>query len=504
MKFTGRRLLSFLFIFCSGVVLLSGQDADSRKTEREIKVEDQFVQVKLLEISGKTDQAIKLLDTIRRTNPNNGTIYFELAKLYYSKKDWEQTEANLSQAKKAQPTQTAFVEFEVEYLLSQNRRSEATMALQGLIDLKPSDINYYRNLIDVQKQDKHYADALATIQKMEANLGSTEETSRQKAEILVLDGKAKEAVQVLDGLAAKNPNSTSILKRIVSILQAENLGKETQPYLQKILDIDPHDSDAKLGLLLLTNKNIKEDEKLITLYPLIKNPNINIDAKIVELMPFLEKQMATDDSLLNNQLIDVGDMLTLAHPNEAKAHAFYADVLKNSGNITAAIRQYERTLELNKNIFSVWEQLMYCLNATEDFDKLDILANEAMDYFPNAAISYCFAAKAALKKNNYKKMASLLDEAQLISAGNPIIETRIWTIRAESELQQKNLVKATENIQQALTASQNQSADAWEVNGDIALAKNQPKEAISLWKKALQFGGNKSRIEQKLATIKNP
>lgn len=504
MNFTINRFLTLLIIFYISTAVVQGQLPDNRKTEREIKIEDQFVQAKFLEISGKTDEAIKLLDTIRRASPENATIYFELAKLYYLNNDWTLTETNISQAKKIQPKKPVFREFEIEYFLAQNRTDEAISSLNYLLTLQPQNQNYYRELINIQKKNGRYSDALNTLNLKEKNLGSSDETTLMKAEILTLDGQINEAVIILKELASRNPQNTIYLKRIVNLLHTYGKIKEMEPYLKNILEIDPNDNDAKLGLILLSNSNLNEDEKLVTLYPLVKNSEIQIDIKIKELLPYLQKQALTEDSILNSQLIDITDVLVIAHPNEAKAHAIYADVLKNSGNIKAAIRQYTRTLELNKNIYAVWEQLMFCLNATEDYDKLDDIANEAIDYFPNQPLSYCFAAKAAQEKGNIKKSMSLLDDALLISAGNKEIESHVWVIKGEIALIQKNINQASEYVQNALNTSNQQNGDAWELKGDIAYTKDLPKEAANFWEKAIQSGGNKTRLLTKLKTLKTP
>jgi len=499
-----RRFLTFVAVYGIGITFIYAQSPDNRMTEREIKVEDQFVKAKLLEISGKTDDAIKLLDSIRRSNADNGTIYFELAKLHYTKHDWNLTESNINQAIKTEPGNLSFKEFEMEYFLSQSRVDEAKNVLNQLIAMKPERADYYWQLTDIEEREGQYPEALNTIALMEKNLGWRIEIFLKKADILAKYGKLDDAVSTLNDLAIKFPDNTTYLKRIVKMLQAQNRSADTEPYFKRILDINPNDAEAKIGLILLSNKSLKPDDRLSTLYPLVKNENVPIDIKIKELIPFLQKQAVTGDTTFNNQLISISDLLVNIHPNEAKAHAFYGDVLKNTGNITAAIRQYERTLELNKNIYPVWEQLMFCLNTVEDYDKLNLTANNAIDYFPNQALSYCFAAKAAQEKGNSKKTNSLLDDALLISAGNPEIESIVWVIKAEGELKQKRLDIALEYTQMALKISNDENADAWEVKGDIARAKSQPKEATTYWKKALDKGGNQARISSKLKSIKNP
>lgn len=502
MNFTYLRLLALMIVCSSGSFTVSAQRTNERITEREIKTEDQFVQAKLYEISGKKDDAIKLMDTIRRSVPDNATVYFELARLYYLKNDWIQTESNLDKAKKLQPQNTVFREFEAEYYLSQNRKDEAILTFENLLVLNPKNDYYYWQFTDILIQSQKYSQALNVLDQMEANLGWSSRIQLKKSDILAMNQKPDEAIRLLNDLTIRFPANTSYLKKITVLLHTNGRDKEAGTYFQKILDINPNDTDAKLGLILLSAKSPNADDKLITLYPLFKNPEIPVDAKIRELMPYVEKQMQGNDSTLNNQLIDICDNLIIVHPNEAKAHAVFADVLKNSGNTTAAIRQYERTLELNKNIYAVWEQLMFCLNTVEDYDKLDIIAGEAMDYFPNQALSYCFAAKSAQERGNIKKTGSLLDDALLISAGNVVIESRVWLIKAEGAMKQKDLTTASDYIQKSLTVSNQLNGDAWELKGDIAKARNIPKEAASYWQKAIETGGNSSRINQKLNSLK--
>ena len=74
---------------------------------------------------------------------------------------------------------------------------------------------------------------------------------------------------------------------------------------------------------------------------------------------------------------------------------------------------------------------MFCLVDLRDYKRLDEVASEAIDFFPNNALSYCFGAKAAFENNNAKKAMSLLDDAELISGGNPDILSRIYVIKSE-------------------------------------------------------------------------
>ncbi len=282
------------------------------------------------------------------------------------------------------------------------------------------------------------------------------------------------------------------------MLHSNDKVKEAEPYLRRILAIDPNDSDAKLGLVLLSNKSVSKEDYLVTLMPLVSNPDAPIDIKIKELIPHVQKHADTRDTILGKQLIDLCDKLVIAHPNDAKAHAIYGDVLMNNDDVTAAIRQYEKTLSLNNRNFMVWEQLMFGLEMVENYDQLTKISTEAIDLFPNQAISYYFNGKALAAKNDFKKAMSSLDEASLISAGKVSIESRVQTVKGEIYLKQKNYAKAMESADQAITLSSQKNSMAYELKGDIYKEQNDLKKAAVAWQMARDLGNSSVRLAEKL------
>ncbi len=488
-------------LFCFPNQLFS-QAEDLRMSEKEIKVEDRFVKAKLLIFSDKKDDAIKLLDSIRREAPEKAMVYFELAKLYFDKKDFNQAESNLKSALKLDGSNDYFKAFEIELLDKAGRSDEAIALLKTQLNIQNKRNELYDKLVALQVKKQDTDGAIKTLQTKEKNLGWSTQNSLKIAELYETSGNLPQALTTLEQITSKYPNDTKYLKLIISMLHANDKVMDTEPYFHRILAIQPNDQDAKLGLILINNKKGNAEDKLVTLQPLVSNPDAPLDMKIKELLPYLVKQSESEDTILSKQLIYLGDKLTLAHPNEAKAHALYGDVLKNSGNTLAATRQYEKTLTLNKNIFSVWEQLMFCLTDLKDYKRLDEVSSEAIDFFPNNAISYCFGAKAAFENGNAKKANSLLDDAELISGGNADILSRIYVIKAETMIKNKDYQGATEWIQKSLEISKEKNGDAWELKGDIAMATQDIKNAKTYWEKSLQNNGNIQRIKSKLNGIK--
>ncbi len=493
-------LLFTLMLFC---VKLTGQVEDSRKSEEEIQVEDRFVHAKLLALAGKKSEAIKLLDTLRRASPTVSAIYFELAKLHRDAKAYNLAENSLATAVKLEPDQMWYRIFEVSFDIELGRVAEAIQVLRHLSKLYPQNPDFYDQIVQLQVKNNSFNEALSTLEMKEKNMGFAEGTTLKKAEILDLSGKPTEAIAVIQTLVQKFPGEKKYLRLIAKILHSNDMVAEAEPYLRKILEIDATDTDAKLGLLLLSNAAVSAENYLVTLTPLIDNKEAPIDMKIKALLPHVQRHAQTGDTLLGSQLITLCDKLVIAHPSDAKSHAIYGDVLKNNGNTTAAIRQYEKTLTLNKKNFLVWEQLMFCLDVVENYDRLLTISNEAIDLFPNQAISYFFAGKAWIKKQDFKKAFSMLEEASLVSAGSPDIACQVLIAKAEIAVFHQEWEKANTLTDQALQLSEGKFARAAEIKGDLYKEKGDLKNAGLYWRKAQELGSKSVELNKKIESLKS-
>jgi tetratricopeptide (TPR) repeat protein len=501
---SARQICIFAISLCIGKTALPAQvnvTDIADVTERTIKKEDRFINAKLLSVSGKKQEAIKLLDTLRKENPGDAAIYFELAKLYRDLKDIQQTETYLSDAVRLAPENIPVRVMEAELEEAQGRYNDALKVLVKICLMAPKNPLYYQWKTDLHLKNKDVPGALQALNDEELQIGFREKTVLRKAEILEKAGKLSEAIKILETLNERFPGEKKYLRSIVNYLHANNNVSETTPYLKRILILDPNDADAKLGLILLENKKLSKGDYLTTLTPLINNPEVSVDIKIKELLPFISEQSFSGDTNLVRPMISLCDQLVQVHPKEAKAHAIYADILKNSGNLEAAVRQYDKTLELSRKNFLVWEQLLFCLYNLNDTEQLLARSLEVMDFFPNQPIPYWFAAEAYISLQMTEKAKAMLEEGSLIAAGNPEIESRIFMSKAKIAFLKNDLNGAEVAALESYRISSGRNNMASELLGDIYFEKKQSDLAKQYWKSALETGGSRLRIESKLNKI---
>lgn len=485
-----------LSIMCVGILSIHAQDL--RKTEEEIAIEDKFVAAKLLDVVGKKDEAIKVLDTLRKKYPSLAMIHFELAKLHFEKRDFPQCELSISNAIKIEPNNIHLRYFEVEYYKNTGNYPKALHSLQLLTKLEPQSPKPHDEIIHIHISSNDYKAALQSAELKEKSLGTNEKTTLQKVEILDKLKRWKESVKLLESLAIKYPKEKKYLWSIVDLYKSNDALFQSETYLQRILAIDPNDYDAKISLALINSPKSGDEERLLLLRPLMEQQDVSIDTKLAQLMPFVQQQAKDNTTSIEKSLQDIGQLLVNIHPKEAKAHALYADILKNSGNFDSAILQYLKTLQLHKSNYLVWEQLMYSYDIVGNYEQLGQIANECIDYFPNNPMAFIFLAKAKIKNTDFRSASALLEEAIFISGDEPNIVSRVKTMYAMIAVHNKDFSKADQLISEALSLSNDTNYDAWEIKGDIALIKNDKPNAFKHWKKSAELGNMSMALKNKL------
>ena len=183
----------------------------------------------------------------------------------------------------------------------------------------------------------------------------------------------------------------------------QRIGKneKAKEIFQKILILDPKDAQANIALASSNNREESNAIFLSTLKPIFQQEDVDIDLKIKEMIPYIQKVANTGNKKLADAVIELAQILTDVHPNNAKSFSVYGDLLNHSERPKEALVKYMQTLKLDNSVFTVWEQVMYLNLELNDFDALLKTSNEALDLFPNKAKAYYLNGIANSEKRNY-------------------------------------------------------------------------------------------------------
>src|SRR5690606_4688683 len=149
----------------------------------------------------------------------------------------------------------------------------------------------------------------------------------KKIEIYESTGNINQALLEVDKWLQKSPRHLDFLKIGADIAQSKGMTEKAKFYYEQILKLEPTDLNAQIIMMDNENGKMNTSAFLLSLIPLLHNKDIQVDVKIKEILPFVEEHAASPSVEWQEALLQVGESIANTHPNEAKAHSVYADIL---------------------------------------------------------------------------------------------------------------------------------------------------------------------------------
>lgn len=477
---------TLLLIIMMITIAVQGQQAGSEKPE--VDPYAKFIDAKKLALTGQPEKAITAFEAIYKSDRLNDAVAFELAKLYEAKGDVLLSRKYIESALRNSPQNIYYNDFYTSFLFKTEEFEKVEAPLEILLTKYPDDLRYLDMGIDAAISLKNKKLGEAYLARLSQQYGKSEKALTRIFEYYDQTKDPRAEASLLE-ITDRFSTNKSYLKMLASWYAKENKRDKSIEAYRKVLQLDPNDTDANLVVLETSNKTEEQGLAYVrSLMPLIKNTSIDLDAKIKELMPFLKEVAQNKDSSLITALKEIGENLTLAHPREAKAHAFYADALLNAGLTSNAVKQYEKTLELNDTNFDIWEQLMNLYIQRADYQKFESVAYKAYDLFPNKPMAYFFYGKALISNNKAQDALEISDEGLMVSSGNGLFISKLETIKAEAFLSQKKTDQAKLSIDKAMESSNKQNPIAFKLLGDYLEQTGDHAEAVKAWQTASNMG----------------
>jgi tetratricopeptide (TPR) repeat protein len=492
------KYIQFIVLF-SFSFLMHGQEITTETVSKESK----FIEAKREILIGRYDKGIEILQKLYEEERTNGEVAFELAKAHKAMDQPTMVEKFATTAIKNDPDNLWYQLWYGDYMMEVNRPETAIGAFQKMVEIDPRDPQNYDRLAKAYILVKNYSKAAETYDKMEEVVGSTVDIIMNKFRTYDLMGDYERSVSEIKRLTHKYPVVEDYWLILAQVeLKAGNQEKAEAAY-KKVLEINPNNSEANLAMLGQGTELENENAYLRSLLPIINNPSIGIDAKVKELLPYVENLAQGKNIELQDALLEAGDRLVQTHNNEAKATALFGDILYNTGNLPAAIKQYEKTLILNDNVYPVWEQLMYALEETEDFDRLRAVSTDALDFYPNQAMVYYFNGVALAKTETYDVARDIMEEGLMVSGNNKVIRSTMLNGLAYSALISNNLEDSRRWLDQSLEVSEGNNPLSIELLGDLYQAEGNTEAALEQWEKSKKMGNNSNKLNAKIEANKS-
>jgi len=495
MKYTF--LIAFLFI---GLTTFSQEQ--ERYTEAEIAIQDKFVLAKKYMLIGKFENARDILDELYKLDRTNAAVAMELSKVYSYLEDYYNEHRFAKKAAENAPN-NEFVQSNYGGIcFLQKKYDEAVTVFESLVQKYPEDEEYVYKLSDTYLQVNRDKDAIEVLNNLEKIVGVNENTSKRKFEIYEITNQDENAAEELKMLAETFPNETRYWHNLASFYTKIGEEKKALEVYKIIIELDKNDVDANVALTRNGKQSGSDATYLRSLQPIIENKTVALDRKVMELIPYINQLNQNYDDDLAEALIKLTDQLSAIHADDAKAFAIKGDVLFATSRYEDAINAYKKTLELNDNVYPVWESLINALYYKERYNEMLDYATDALDYYPNQPSAYLNYGKALTLNNEIDEAKDILNEGLMVSGNDAYFLSNLKAELARANLYIDNTSAAETLLKESLKISNNNNFTAFEIYGDLYIKEGNTKQAVEQWKKSAELGNTSPQLLIKLETQK--
>ena len=401
----------------------TGQADTLGKAGRQ-KLERLFLEAEKAKVIEDWETAIKNYQEVVVADPNNANAHFQLSQIYFNQGKMAEAEAEVNAAVKIDESNKWYYEMQANIYLNAGKAKEAADVFKTLIQKFPNGADYYLNLGFLQSKLGQFDAALKTYEQFEKNFGVDENVIMEKKNLFLRLNRFNEAIGEVEKLVDAFPGEVNYLMMEAELYRANRMREKAAEVYQKILAIEPDNANALLAMADLGLQSGNEQQGMESIRKIFDNPKVDVDTKIKILYPYLQYWDLQKEK--KNEAFELAEKLTSAHPDDAKGFAIKGDLYYLDSQNDKALESYKRALELNKDVFQVWQQVMVIYNLKRDWVSLQKTSTEAMELFPNQAMVYLFKGTAEQQnKENDKAVKSYL-KGEKMSVDNDKLRAQFW------------------------------------------------------------------------------
>jgi tetratricopeptide (TPR) repeat protein len=450
-------LLLFLVLSTSAVLAQENEKAikKSKKSDKKIELSaDQKERINTLFFTalsqknqGNDDAAISNLRKILDIDPYHAASYYEMGLAFSNKKLFSQAELAFDKA----------VEYDAEnewYLLQKAKLKEkltkfedAEIIYEKLAKKYPSKVNYLFDVASMKLYRNELKDAIKVYDQIEKKIGLNDDIIIQKEKIWLKLGNVEKAAEEIQKLITWQPNEPRYRMMLVELYMANNLQDDAYKALTNLIAIDAENGFAQLALA----DYYRQKNDLTKSYEILKkafaNNSINIDQKVRILAPYFS---LLTDTLQMNRAIELSEIATSTHPEEAKAFAIYGDFLYQMQKLKEAKAAYVKTIALDKKVFAVWQNLMFIEAEQNDYTSLLKTTNDAIELYPTNQLVHYMNAVAKSQTKDFEGAVISYQMALNLLVNNKELEAQIYAGLGDAYHSLNNHTKSDASYEQAL------------------------------------------------------
>jgi len=301
--------------------------------------------------------------------------------------------------------------------------TRACNLLETMIRTIPGTEGNLEDLASYYQLDRKPQEALKTLDREEKAFGVNERTSLHKISILSENGRFDQAEAEGRKLMAAFPDEPRYVMAVAEVLTGQGKATEAIRLLEALISGSSDDGFGRLMLAGILFSDGQRGRALELAGQVMDNPDLPAENKIMLLksMSAAIGEKGIPDVMLGETLIRLLERLKAGSPGDAEVWLAGGDLYLSLNRASEARTHYRRAIRMGSMEFQAWSNLLVLDSRQDMMDSLVVHSEEAMEFFPNQAQVWFFHGYGNFYKRQFRKAIGSLEMARKLTEDKALL-----------------------------------------------------------------------------------
>jgi tetratricopeptide (TPR) repeat protein len=387
---------------------LSNYDANPKN----IKFKNKFHEANSEKMIGHYDKSILLFNECLVIKPKSAVCYFGLSEIYLKLKD---SNKSLEYAQKAVDLNVGnkwyLIHLADIYHSVGNYHQSATNYLTLFKQFNEKNIDYRYKLVDALIFTNQHEKAIDQLNIVELETGKTAHSSLTKHDLYNKLNKPDQADQEIELLLNEFPDSEGIRNTILDYYLQTNQIEKAKSIANDILEINPNNGNAYLGLADIEIRSNNIDKSFNYLEKGFRADNVEPDRKMTllnGLTSYAFDKRDPNSIIINKRLKTLYQISEIKQSNNPSFLMLYGTYLSMNNKHNEARERFAQSCAIDPSDYRAWDGLLNANYSAKLFDSLYYDSKKAIDVFPTQPMVYLLAGIGAYETKKHDEAEEFL------------------------------------------------------------------------------------------------
>lgn len=404
-----RYLLSIIVLLLLAGCSVQKDAATGLSTRQKRQFDYYYFEGAKQKVLGNNSDAIKQFREALKVDPDNHATMYQLAGLLFDEGDLAQAIYWAEKAIESNPGYNFWYYGQLGQFYNQNMQfAKSAEVFEKMIKAEPDKVSNYMEAFNQYLNMRDGKSAIKVLDRMDQQFGITEQSAVNRRDVLFALGKVNEAVDAVQALVNKYPNELNFRGMLAETLVEAGRNEEAIKAYHEVLQLDPANGHAHLGLAELYRLADQNEKSFSHLKIAFADLNIPISQKLNLLAPYFLVIRTSEEMLAQAEELSL--ILVKHHPGEAMSYLALSDVYNVAEKWEDARVYLLQALEFDPADFRMWQKLLSLDESLNNYQLMVEDSEQALTLFPNQQVLYLYNSYANMMVKDYKKAIGVAEE----------------------------------------------------------------------------------------------